>query len=39
MIFQLPETALIDVFVTEQFLRLVEHQHLLGFSFKPVVVA
>ena len=38
-IFKLPDTALMDVFVTDKFLRVVEHQYLLGFSFKPVVVA
>lgn len=35
-IFKLPETALMDVFVNDEFLRLVQKANLRGFSFTPV---
>jgi hypothetical protein len=37
-IFKLPETVLMDVFVNDQFVALVERANLRGFSFEPVAV-
>jgi hypothetical protein len=37
-IFKLPQTALMDVFVTDEFVNMVLASHLKGFSFKPVTL-
>lgn len=38
-IFKLPETARMDVFVSDEFVRIVESHGLLGFSFKQVALS
>ena len=37
-IFKLPETALMDVFVSDEFVSMAETAGLKGFSYKPVKI-